>query len=70
MSEFKARRGITVADRERAERLARGEQPRAPAGRCEDCKGSGERILNPAWPSGELPYSEKCSTCSGTGRAT
>lgn len=34
---------------------------------CPDCRGRGSRILNPDWPAGDLPYSEKCSTCSGTG---
>jgi len=34
---------------------------------CHDCDGTGEHVINPAWPSGIEPYSEKCPTCSGTG---
>lgn len=37
--------------------------------KCPDCGGSGERVLNPDWPEGTDPYSERCSTCSGTGEA-
>jgi DnaJ-class molecular chaperone len=33
---------------------------------CPDCT-EGERIINPDWPSGTEPYSEKCSTCGGSG---
>lgn len=35
--------------------------------RCADCQGTGERVLNSAWPSGDKPYSERCSTCGGSG---
>lgn len=42
-------------------------QPTDPE-RCPDCMG-GEIITNPDWPSGDLPYSEKCSTCGGSGNA-
>lgn len=31
---------------------------------CPDCT-NGEIVLNPDWPSGTEPYSEKCSTCGG-----
>jgi hypothetical protein len=34
---------------------------------CEDCAGLGEVVINPNWPKGDKPYSEKCSTCGGNG---
>jgi hypothetical protein len=47
-------------------RIAR-EALATPTLKCDDCGGSGEVVLNPAWPGGTDPYSEKCATCSGTG---
>lgn len=34
---------------------------------CPECNGTRERIINPDWPSGTEPYSEKCPECSGMG---
>lgn len=42
-------------------------------GRCPKCWGSGERtrVVNPHWPKGTKPYSERtgdpCSRCKGEG---
>lgn len=34
---------------------------------CEECDGEGEVVINPDWPDGEDPHSEKCQTCGGMG---
>lgn len=35
--------------------------------KCSTCGGNGNVVVNPDWPQGTEPYSEKCVECGGSG---